>query len=56
VITNWYISKLELLQNVMPSIHDSGAPAQWTADITEHAHILMIKNPARQSNNIDIDP
>ena len=56
VIMNWYIPKLELLQNVMPSIHDSGALAQWTADITEHAHILMIKNPACQSNNIDIDP
>lgn len=26
------------------------------ADVTEHAHIVVIKNPARRSNNIDIDP
>lgn len=56
VITNWYIPKLELLQSVVPSIRNSGAPSQWTADVTEHAHILMIKNPARRSNNDDIDP
>ena len=56
VIDNWYIPKLELLQSVVPSIHASGAPAQWTADVTEHAHIVVIKNPARRSNNIDIDP
>jgi len=55
-ITNWYIPKLELLQNVVPLIRDSGALAQWTADITEHPHILIIKNPARRSNNIDVDP
>lgn len=56
VISNWYIPKLELLQNVVPSVRDSGVPIQWTADMTEHAHILMIKNPARRSNNVDIDP
>ena len=26
------------------------------ANITEHAHIVVIKNSARRSNNIDIDP
>lgn len=56
VISNWYIPKLELLQNVVPSVRDSGVPMQWTADVTEHAHILLIKNPARGSNNVDIDP
>ena len=56
VIDNWYIPKLELLQSVIPSICASGALAQWTADVTEHAHVVVIKNPARRSNNIDIDP
>ena len=56
VIDNWYIPKLELLQSVVPSIQISGAPAQWTADVTEHAHIVVIKNPARRSNNVDVDP
>ena len=56
VIDNWYIPKLELLQSVVLSIQTSGAPAQWTADVTEHAHIVVIKNPACRSNNVDIDP
>jgi len=55
-IDNWYIPKLELLQSVVPSIQTSGAPAQWTADVTEHAHIVVVKNPARRSNNVNIDP
>lgn len=56
IITNWHIPKIELLQNVVPSVRNSGAPYQWSADVTEHAHILMIKNPARRSNNNDVDP
>ena len=56
VIDNWYIPKLELLQSVVPSIQISGAPAQWTANVTEHAHIVVIKNPACRSNNVDVDP
>ena len=55
-INNWYIPKLELLQSVVPSIQASGAPVQWTADVMEHTHIVVIKNPARRSNNVDIDP
>ncbi|KAF9232757.1 hypothetical protein BU15DRAFT_67191 [Melanogaster broomeanus] len=51
IITNWYIPKLKLLQSVVPSIRGSGIPAQWTADITEHAHIVVIKNPACRSSN-----
>ena len=56
VIDNWYIPKLELLQSIVPSIQTPGAPAQLMADVTEHAHIVVIKNPARASNNVDIDP
>ena len=48
---NWKIPKLKLLQSVVPSIRQSGAVIQWSADITEHAHINEIKVPARASNN-----
>ncbi|KAG1733957.1 hypothetical protein EDB19DRAFT_1896533 [Suillus lakei] len=51
VIDNWYIPKLELMQSVVPSIRNSGVTAQWSADVTEHAHITEIKDPARSSNN-----
>jgi len=55
-LTHWQIPKLELLQSVVPSIKQSGVPEQWSADLTEHAHITMIKNPARSSNNNNYDP
>ena len=45
------IPKLELMHHVMPSIHASGAPMQWSADVTKHAHVTEIKNPARAGNN-----
>lgn len=45
------IPKLELLQHVVPSIRASGSPMQWSADVTEHAHVTEIKNPARAGNN-----
>ena len=48
---NWKIPKLELLQSVVPSIRQSGAMIQWSADITEHTHVNEIKVPARASNN-----
>jgi len=48
---SWTIPKLELLQSVIPSIRDSGAVMQWSADITEHAHIQEIKVPACAGNN-----
>ena len=48
---SWGIPKLELLQSVVPSIRLSGAIMQWSADITEHAHIQEIKIPARAGNN-----
>ncbi|KIM55110.1 hypothetical protein SCLCIDRAFT_30621 [Scleroderma citrinum Foug A] len=56
LINNWYIPKLELMQNIAPSIHCSGVAIQWTADVTEHAHIMEIKDPAQQSNNNNYDP
>ncbi|KAG1899326.1 uncharacterized protein F5891DRAFT_1128984 [Suillus fuscotomentosus] len=56
VIENWYIPKLELMQSIVPSIRNTGVPLQWTADTTEHAHIMEIKNPARSSNNNNYDP
>ena len=37
-IENWYIPKLEMLHSIVPNIHANGAPYQWSADITEHAH------------------
>ena len=48
---NWELPKLELLQSVVPGIRQSRAPMQWTADVTEHAHVDEIKVPARTGNN-----
>ncbi|KAG9314873.1 hypothetical protein JVU11DRAFT_3973 [Chiua virens] len=45
------IPKLKLMQHVVPSICVLGAPMQWSADITEHAHVTEIKHPARAGNN-----
>ncbi|KAF9016394.1 hypothetical protein BDP27DRAFT_1440698 [Rhodocollybia butyracea] len=50
-INNWEIPKLEFLQNIVPSISASGPIMQWTADMTEHAHIDLVKDPARSGNN-----
>ena len=51
VHSHFEIPKLELLQHVVPSIQVSGAVLQWSADITEHAHVTEIKKPARARNN-----
>jgi hypothetical protein len=51
VIDNWYIPKLEFLQSVVPSIRANGVAIQWSADLTEHAHITEIKDPAQATNN-----
>ena len=48
---SWAIPKLELLQSVVPSIRLSGMVMQWSADVTEHAHVQEIKVPARAGNN-----
>ena len=55
-INNWQIPKLELMQSIVPSIQRSGVPSQWTADVTEHAHITEIKVPAEASNNNNYEP
>ncbi|KAG2122736.1 hypothetical protein DEU56DRAFT_745840 [Suillus clintonianus] len=55
-IIHWHIPKLELMQSVVSSIRTSGVTAQWSADITEHAHITEVKDPARSSNNREYDP
>ena len=55
-INNWYIPKIELMQSMAPSISRVGVAIQWSADITEHAHIDQIKDPAHASNNNNYDP
>ena len=50
-LDHWEIPKLELLQHVVSSTRASGPIMQWTADITEHAHVTEIKQPARSGNN-----
>lgn len=50
-IENWYIPKLELMQSVVTNIKANGAAINWTADHTEHAHIEVIKDPAKSGNN-----
>ncbi|KAG2153067.1 uncharacterized protein EDB93DRAFT_1239862 [Suillus bovinus] len=55
-ISNWHIPKLELMQNIVPSIRNSGVIRQWSADVTEHAHVTEIKDPARATNNHNYDP
>ncbi|KAG1837762.1 hypothetical protein F4604DRAFT_1942034 [Suillus subluteus] len=54
-IDNWYIPKIELMQNIVPSIRNTGVTMQWSADATEHVHITEIKDPARSSNNNNYD-
>ncbi|KAG1897426.1 uncharacterized protein F5891DRAFT_1129905 [Suillus fuscotomentosus] len=54
-IDNWYIPKIELMQNIAPSIRNTGITMQWSADATEHAHITGIKDPTRSSNNNNYD-
>ncbi|KAE9387332.1 hypothetical protein BT96DRAFT_837787 [Gymnopus androsaceus JB14] len=54
-IENWHIPKLEFMQSVVPSIVASGPVSQWTADVTEHAHITQVKEPARAGNNKDYE-
>ncbi|KAE9383333.1 hypothetical protein BT96DRAFT_844117 [Gymnopus androsaceus JB14] len=54
-IDNWHIPKLEFMQSVVPSIAASGPVSQWSADVTEHAHITQVKEPARAGNNKDYE-
>lgn len=54
-IDNWWIPKLEMMQSVATNIRANGAAFQWSADITEHAHITEIKHPAKSGNNQNYD-
>lgn len=47
----WEIPKLEFLQSVVPNIRGNGVSIQWSAEITERAHITEIKNPSNSGNN-----
>ncbi len=42
---------MELLQSVVSNIQLNGVACQWSMDFTEHAHIRVIKEPARSGNN-----
>lgn len=53
---HFQIPKLELMHGVVPSVTESGAVIQWSADRTEHAHITEIKVPGRSGNNQDHNP
>ncbi|KAJ7481071.1 hypothetical protein B0H11DRAFT_1724567 [Mycena galericulata] len=50
-LSNRHIPKLEFLQSVVPAIRANGVPLQWSADVTEHAHITLVKDPASNSNH-----
>jgi hypothetical protein len=39
------------MQSVVTNIKANGATINWTADHTKHAHIEVVKDPARSSNN-----
>ena len=56
VIKDWYIPKLEFMQSVVPNIQLNGVAIQWSADITERAHITVIKDPADSDNNQNYEP
>ena len=55
-INHFQIPKLELMHSVVPSVTACGAVMQWSADITEHAHITEIKVPGRSGNNQSYSP
>ena len=55
-INHFQIPKLELMHSVVPSVTACGAVMQWSADVTEHAHITEIKVPGRSGNNHSYNP
>ncbi|KAI6018857.1 hypothetical protein EDC04DRAFT_2902053 [Pisolithus marmoratus] len=44
-----------MMLSIVPSIRSMGTLGQWSADITEHAHINIIKDPAQSGNNQNFD-
>ena len=55
-INHFQIPKLELMHGIVPSVTACGVVMQWSADITEHAHITEIKVPGRSGNNQSYNP
>lgn len=53
ILDHFEIPKLELMQFVVHSIRAMGAAYQWTSDITEHCHIVLVKQPYCLSNQCD---
>ena len=44
-----------MMLSVVPTIPAMGAVGQWSADVTKHAHIDIVKDPAWSSNNQNFD-
>jgi len=55
-IEHWCIPKLEFLQSVVFNIRCNGVACQWSAEVSENAHIGVVKDPARSGNNKDYEP
>lgn len=51
IIKDWHIPKLEFKQSVTANIRENGVPMQWSADVTERAHITVVKDPVERGNN-----
>ncbi|KAF5321441.1 hypothetical protein D9619_000085 [Psilocybe cf. subviscida] len=51
LIAHFKIPKLEFMQSVAPNIRENGVPMQWSADITERTHIVVVKIPVENGNN-----
>ncbi|KAL4061929.1 hypothetical protein J3A83DRAFT_4196578 [Scleroderma citrinum] len=45
------IPNLEFMQSVVPSVQQSGAVIQWSADTIKHAHIKVVKDLVTTTNN-----
>lgn len=52
-ILHFNIPKLEGMGRVVASIRETGASYQHTSDITERCHIILVKEPYRESNKRD---
>jgi hypothetical protein len=50
-IDNGWIPKLQMMRSVVANIRANSAVYQWSADISEHVHVMEIKHPARSGNN-----
>jgi len=55
-LRHWEIPKLEFLQSLVSNIRYNGVAIQWSADMTEHAHVEVVKDPAQSGNNQAYEP